>query len=199
MRLALALPVLALVVAGCAASPTPYAPADPLDASDRGYTDAALAPGRYRVAFSANSATPRETVEDYLLYRAAEVALTEQCPYFRVDRRQTVEGDRGDVGIGDGLFVNPSIGIGVVGAADLPEDVAPEDLVSIGRVRLGFGFGFPLVPYSYPYYGGRRRSGLTAYAEITCFEGLPVEAGPFLYETREVIDAIGPRVSVATP
>ncbi len=40
-----------------------------------GYTSAQLAPDRWQVTFSGNSLTSRETVEDYLLYRAAELTL----------------------------------------------------------------------------------------------------------------------------
>ncbi len=38
-----------------------------------GYSDERLADNRFRVTFSGNSATARETVENFLLLRAAEV------------------------------------------------------------------------------------------------------------------------------
>ena len=40
-----------------------------------GYTDRQLSDNRWRVTFTGNSVTPRETVEDDLLLRAAEVTL----------------------------------------------------------------------------------------------------------------------------
>jgi hypothetical protein len=181
MRLVPAALLVLLTLAACAA-PTPYAPADPGDVDDRGYTSAPIAPDRFRVAFSGNSFTPRETVEDYLLFRAAEVALAEDCPFFRVDRRETVAGDRGDVGgEGSGPRVRPSFGIGIVGDAG-------GATVSAGKVGFGFGFGVPL------YRAEPVRRGLTAYAEITCLRERPAEPGPALYDARAVIEAIGPRV-----
>lgn len=179
-----ALPLLAL--AACA-EPPPYVPAEIGDVTARGYTDARLAPGRFRVAFSANSLTPREIVEDYLLFRAAEVASENGCPFFRVDRRETAAGDRGNVG-DPGFRISPSIGIGVIGQADEPD--AP--VVSAGKSRVGFGFGFGFPLYGYDRTPARR--GLTAYAEITCLaEDVPGD--PDVFDAREVIATIGPRVA----
>ena len=43
-----------------------------------------LESNRYRVTFSGNSVTPRETVQNYLLYRAAEVTVANGHDYFTV-------------------------------------------------------------------------------------------------------------------
>ena len=48
------------LLAGCM-TPTPYAPRT--DGQKTGYTDRALTQTRYRVTFTGNSVTPRETVE----------------------------------------------------------------------------------------------------------------------------------------
>lgn len=69
-RLILALAVLA-TLAGCATA-TPYQPR----LGGYGYSEQRLERNRYRVTFSGNSSTPRETVENYLLYRAAELTLS---------------------------------------------------------------------------------------------------------------------------
>jgi hypothetical protein len=80
-------PLLALVLlAGCAA-PALYAPRGQGQAT--GYTDRQLASNRFRVTFTGNSATPRETVENYLLLRAAEVAQAAGYPSFMFDSRDT--------------------------------------------------------------------------------------------------------------
>lgn len=71
---------LALGVAGC--GPTPYEPA--ASPSDTGYLTEQLSEDRYRVSFEGNADTERETVETYLLYRAAEVAAKTGHPYFAV-------------------------------------------------------------------------------------------------------------------
>jgi len=68
-----------LLLAGCAA-PTPYQPAD----GGFGYAEQQLESNRYRVVFAGNADTPRSTVENYLLYRAAEVTVQSGHDYFRV-------------------------------------------------------------------------------------------------------------------
>ena len=77
---------LALGLAGCMTA-TPYAPR--LEGQATGYTDRALAQNRYRVTFTGNTATPRETVETYLLLRAAEVARAANSTHFMFDTRNT--------------------------------------------------------------------------------------------------------------
>jgi len=54
-----------------------------------GYSDKQLAENRYRVSFHGNSATARETVEDYLLRRSAEVTLKAGYTWFVFDARST--------------------------------------------------------------------------------------------------------------
>lgn len=75
-----------LTLAGCM-QPTTYGPR--VEGSRTGYTDRALTENRYRVTFTGNSATPRETVESYLLLRAAEVARAAGYQYFVFDTRNT--------------------------------------------------------------------------------------------------------------
>jgi hypothetical protein len=76
----------ALLLVGCMA-PTPYMPR--LEGQQSGFTDRALAQNRYRVTFTGNSATPRETVESYLLLRAAEVTRATGYNQFVFDTRNT--------------------------------------------------------------------------------------------------------------
>jgi hypothetical protein len=74
------------LLAGCA-TPTPYAPRT--EGQRTGYTDRALTQTRYRVTFTGNSVTPRETVESYLLLRAAEVTRAAGYGSFIFDTRNT--------------------------------------------------------------------------------------------------------------
>ena len=83
---ALPLTLVAGLMAGCMA-PTPYQPR--LEGAQTGYTDRALTQNRYRVTFTGNSVTPRETVESYLLLRAAEVARAAGYTHFLFDTRNT--------------------------------------------------------------------------------------------------------------
>lgn len=75
-----------LALAGCETA-APYAPQD--SPQSPGYSDRQLAENRYRVSFHGNSATSRETVEDYLLRHAAEVTLKAGYAYFVFDARDT--------------------------------------------------------------------------------------------------------------
>ncbi len=83
-----ALPLLlaAGLLAGCM-TPTPYAPRT--EGQKTGYTDRALTQNRYRVTFTGNSVTPRETVESFLLLRAAEVTRAAGYSAFMFDTRNT--------------------------------------------------------------------------------------------------------------
>jgi hypothetical protein len=76
----------AIALAGCA-EPTPYAPR--LQGQQTGYTDRALAHNRYRITFSGNAVTSRDTVETYLLLRAAEVTRAAGYDNFVFDTRNT--------------------------------------------------------------------------------------------------------------
>jgi hypothetical protein len=83
-RIAIALAFLAL--AGCA-NPTAYQPATAEHGT--GYSDERLAENRYRVTFNGNSVTRRETVENYLMLRSAEVTRDAGYPWFVFDNRDT--------------------------------------------------------------------------------------------------------------
>jgi hypothetical protein len=82
----LPLTLVAGLLAGCM-SPSPYGPR--LQGQATGYTDRALTENRYRVTFTGNTVTPRETVESYLLLRAAEVARAAGYTSFVFDTRNT--------------------------------------------------------------------------------------------------------------
>lgn len=78
---------LAMLVLAACATPVTYGPKAP--GTSVGYTDEQLGPNRYRVTYSGNSVTSRETVEDFLLRRAAEVTLNSGFHYFLFDTRDT--------------------------------------------------------------------------------------------------------------
>lgn len=70
---------LVLAMSACTAA-TPYQPAD----GGFGYATQQIEDDRYRITFAGNADTPRETVQNYLLYRAAEVTLESGHDYFKV-------------------------------------------------------------------------------------------------------------------
>lgn len=83
--------VLAVAVAlsGCATA-TPYHAASLTDpAHADGYRELQVEPERWRVVFAGNSLTSRETVETYLLYRAAEMTIQNGYDWFQAVERDT--------------------------------------------------------------------------------------------------------------
>lgn len=81
----LLLAVAAGLLTACATA-TPYQPA----AVDRyGFEETRIENNRIRINFRGNTLTERETVETYLLYRAAELTLESGFDYFIVADRDT--------------------------------------------------------------------------------------------------------------
>jgi hypothetical protein len=84
--LAVAMVAATTALAACSAGPTPYQPAA---GYDRGYSEQKIEAERYRISFKGNSLTGRETVENYLLYRAAELTLQSGYDTFTIVNRDT--------------------------------------------------------------------------------------------------------------
>jgi hypothetical protein len=80
--------VLAAGLSACV-SPTPYQPNVRGSATSGGYSETRIEPNRWRVDFAGNSMTSRETVEGYLLFRAAELTLQNGDDWFSIVDRQT--------------------------------------------------------------------------------------------------------------
>ena len=89
---ALLLSVSAAVLVACATA-TPYQPASAPGAFD-GFSQTMIENDRARVTFGGNSLTNRETVENYLLYRAAEIAVERGFDHFTLQQRDTEEKKR---------------------------------------------------------------------------------------------------------
>lgn len=77
--------VLLVVTVGACATVTPYQSLT----KGMGYSEQKLESNRYKVSFSGNSSTPKQTVENYLLYRAAEITLANGYDYFVTAQRST--------------------------------------------------------------------------------------------------------------
>jgi len=78
----------ALALSACATA-TPYQPAQPGHSQAGGYSEYRVESDRWRVHFAGNSLTSRETVETYLLFRAAELTVQNGYDWFSVVNRQT--------------------------------------------------------------------------------------------------------------
>lgn len=77
----LILAALAGLAAGCATQPEYQARTQ---GERYGYAETLVQPNRIRVTYNGDTMTPRETVETYLLYRAAETTLLRGFDYFVV-------------------------------------------------------------------------------------------------------------------
>lgn len=80
-----------LGLAACQSGPTPYQPGAGYDG---GYSESRLENDRFRVSFKGNSLTNRETVENYLLFRAAELTLQNGYDSFTIVNRDTDKDSR---------------------------------------------------------------------------------------------------------
>jgi hypothetical protein len=83
----LALAFLLGLLSGCATVPV-YG--QKTEGASTGYTDERLAQNRFRVTYSGSASTKRETVEDFLLFRAAQVTLEAGASWFVFDTRDTL-------------------------------------------------------------------------------------------------------------
>ncbi|HEY5290249.1 MAG TPA: hypothetical protein VIJ59_09460 [Caulobacteraceae bacterium] len=79
---------LAVGLSGCETA-TPYQPLRQGTAQSGGFTDQRLDQSHFRVSFQGNTLTSRATVENYLLYRAAELTVSSGYDWFETTDRQT--------------------------------------------------------------------------------------------------------------
>jgi hypothetical protein len=75
-------------LAGCETA-TPYQPLKPGATESGGYSEVKIEQDRWKVTFQGNSMTSRNTVETYLLYRAAELTVNQGDDWFETVERQT--------------------------------------------------------------------------------------------------------------
>ncbi|HUH05940.1 MAG TPA: hypothetical protein VML75_28315 [Kofleriaceae bacterium] len=155
--------LLLLGLAACASAPTPYRVAS----DGFGYRDQQLESNRYRVSFAANSATAADAVQDYALYRAAELTLANGDDYFRVVDRQT---ESRSTGVG-----GPRVGVGVGG----------------GSSGSGLGVGLSTILGG---YGGGYAEDRTVSLDILTFAGTKPAGDQNAYDAREVIRRLEPTV-----
>jgi len=163
------------LMAGCM-GPSPYAPR--LEGQQTGYTDLALTQNRYRVTFTGNSATPRETVESYLLLRAAEVTRAAGYSHFVFDTRNTKANHSYQTipyGPPDPFWGRRPFGYGRWGGWG------------------GWGFAYE------PDYDVVVRTNYDAYAEIVLLTPDQAAKEPRALNANEVIARLGPAAAPPNP
>jgi hypothetical protein len=156
-----------MMLAACAVAPTPYQPA--ADASGYGYSEERIDAETWRVSFAGNSATARGTVEDYLLYRAAEITLGAGAEGFVVIK-EDVERDVTYHGVGY-PYGGPFYGYG-------------------HRHYAGWGYGSGTLSPTNRY---------TGYATIRVFRRAPPAGPGIAYDAAAVLRVLGPKIVRSAP
>jgi hypothetical protein len=159
------------VVAACT-HPTPYQPA----ATDQGegYTTQRIESNRFRISFRGNSVTSRQTVDTYMLYRAAEVTLQNNADYFVIVNKD-VDKNTGYENYGDDLAWGWGGGWGW-----------RHGWGGAGAWGGGFDYSRPVNTYD-------------AIADIIVYRGAKPANNPYAYDAHEVLNAVGPTIVRIAP
>jgi len=175
---------LAAGLAGCETA-TPYQPLQRGTVASGGFSDQRLDVDHVRVSFQGNSLTSRDTVESYLLYRAAELTVAQGFDWFEAVERHTDQDKRS--------YVEPSPFYGA---------------------GFGYGYGFWRPSWSYfgggygwrgfdPYWGGpfwgdrgevQTVEKFQATAEIVMHHGPKPEGDAKAFDARGVMANLGPKI-----
>jgi hypothetical protein len=177
--------VLAIGLSACETA-TPYQPNIPGQATSGGYSEVRLEPERWRITFTGNSMTSRETVEGYLLFRAAELTLQNGDNWFAMVDRNTDRSVR--------TYVEP-------------------DPFYSPWYGPGFGYWRPYWRYrTYGYHGWRTWDpfwgdpfwaygvdvhtvqSFEASAEIMTHKGAKPAGDPRAFDAQAVVANLGPRI-----
>ena len=179
-----ALVTAALALAGCETA-TPYQPIGAHNAqASGGYSDQQIDALHWRVSFAGNSLTSRETVERYLLYRAAELTLQQGNDWFSATNRQTNRETR--------TYVDPDPYFSGFGGYWGPR-------WGLYRRGLGWRYGY----WGDPFWGPGQMdvtqvNQFEASAEIVMGKGpKPADRGAF--DARSVIEHLGPSIQRPAP
>ena len=171
-----------LALAACA-TPTPYQPISAASRTQGGYYEERLAADRWRVSFAGNTLTSRETVEGYLLYRAAELTLEQRRDWFEIVDREVEHEVRRDVSRDP--YYDPWWGY--PGWRPYWRYYEP---------RLGWRYWYPW--YGDPFWGRRvdvrTVDRYEAHADIVMHSGRKPAGNGRTFDARDVIERLGPTI-----
>jgi hypothetical protein len=161
-----------LALAACQSGPTPYQPGSRYE---RGYTEQKIEAERYRITFSGNSLTDKDTVENYMLFRAAELTLQQGFDHFTIVDRDTDK--KRQVSSTGGDYFGPRL--------------------SYMYFHPRYGWMSAYDPFWGPDWGPRTYREYTQYsasAEVLMGKG-PKGDDPKAFDARDVEKNLGPLVS----
>jgi hypothetical protein len=180
---------LAAGLAACGTA-TPYQPNIRGQKVSGGFSEQRIEANRWRVTFAGNSLTSRETVEGYLLYRAAELTIQQGADWFSIADRDTQT--HVQTYVDSDPFYSPWYGPGY------------------GFWRPSwryYGGGYGWRSWD-PYWGGpfwadhvdvRTVERYEAIAEIVTYKGAKPANDPRAFDAHAVIENLGPRIQRPTP
>ena len=171
--------LLVLTLIGFLAACTKATPYQPINGGQYGYRSYLLEDNRARIVFRGNSVTDRQTVENYLLFRAAQVTLENGYDYF-LTADQTTRADTELRQYGGGYWGSPAF---------------------YGPLFYDYRFYSPTWgwrPYYDPFFADpirfREVTRFEATAEILMRRGEEPEGEPKAYDAREVIQYLRDQV-----
>ncbi|HEX4710911.1 CC0125/CC1285 family lipoprotein [Phenylobacterium sp.] len=184
--------VTALVLAaglGACQTATPYQPYVRGVASSGGYFDTRIEPDRWAVTFAGNTVTSRETVESYLLFRAAELTLQNGYDWFGIVDRNTERDVR--TYVDPDPFYGPWYGPGY--GYWRPD----------WRFRGRYGWGAWGGWYGDPYWAGgwdiQTYQKFEASAEIVMRKGPKPPRDPRAFDARAVVENLRSHIKYPAP
>ena len=176
--------VLALMASACT-TPTPYQPLPSAGSERGGYSDQRLEENRFRVTFTGNSMTSRETVETYLLYRAAELTIANGYDWFVMADRATERHSQ--------TYLDRPFGPG-------PWGYWGPSWRYYGR---GFGWRSWDPFWGDPFWGDRvdvrTVDRFEAAAEIVMGKGAKPNNDPRIFDAHAVVENLRPRIQYPAP
>lgn len=188
-KLMLATAASAALLVGACATETTYRPATGSGFARTGYSDRQVETNRFLVSFAGNSSTPRDTVERYLLFRAAELTLQNGGDYFVMANRDTDLQSRTYTTGGFG----PGFGYGGFGGYWGPS------WRYYGRGG-GYGRGFGWSPWYGGGFGAWNDFDVQTVQRYEATAEIVVGRGPIprdnvrAFNARDVVDRLGPGI-----
>lgn len=185
----------ALTLMACATA-TPYQPASTPGGYD-GFSQQMIENDRARITFGGNSLTQRDTVENYLLYRAAEMAVERGFETFTLQERDIEENKRVRVTQTAGLGYDPYFGYSFYNPRRGWSRAYPYSRFNGFRGRRGFGFNGFYDPYYDPFFDDIDVREITKYRATSEVKfGRDVNStNPQTFKAREVLENLSDAIT----